>query len=54
MRKAFERWLGENGFESVEAIRGLKDASHADNAAAVLRSQYLTAVNDDVPGKLVL
>jgi dihydroorotate dehydrogenase (fumarate) len=54
MRKGLERWLGENGFESVEAIRGLKDASRVDNAAAVLRAQYVTVLKDYVPGKLVL
>ena len=30
MREGLERWLGTNGFDSVDAIRGLKDASHVE------------------------
>ena len=30
MRDGLARWLAENRFESVEAIRGLKDASRIE------------------------
>ena len=35
MREGLERWLGANGFDSVDAIRGLKDASHVENVDAL-------------------
>ena len=36
MRDGLERWLGENGFDSVDAIRGLKDATHVEHVDALL------------------
>ena len=39
--------------ESVEAIRGLKDASRVAAADAFLRAQYVAALTDYLPGKLV-
>jgi dihydroorotate dehydrogenase (fumarate) len=53
MREGLERWLGENGFESVEAIRGLKDATHVEDVDALLRAQYVAALTSYLPGKLV-
>ena len=53
MRNGLERWIGENGFESVDAIRGLKDATHVEGVDALLRAQYVAALTDYVPAKLV-
>jgi dihydroorotate dehydrogenase (fumarate) len=53
MRQGLERWLGENGYDSVDAIRGLKDATHVQDIDALLRAQYVAALTDYVPGKLV-
>jgi dihydroorotate dehydrogenase (fumarate) len=53
MRLGLEHWLGTNGFDSVAAIRGLKDASHVDNVDALFRAQYIASLTDYVPGKLV-
>ena len=53
MKDGLERWLLENGFDSVDAIRGLKDATHVADANAFLRSQYVTLLADYLPGKFV-
>jgi dihydroorotate dehydrogenase (fumarate) len=53
MRSGLERWLGENGFGSVDAIRGLKDGTHLENLDVLLRAQYVDALRDYVPAKLV-
>ncbi len=53
MRAGLERWLGENGYDSVDAIRGLKDATHVEHVDALLRAQYVAALTDYLPGKLV-
>ena len=53
MREGLERWLGENGFDSVDAIRGLKDATHAEHVDALIRAQYVAALTEYLPGKLV-
>ena len=53
MKDGLEQWLFENRFDSVDAIRGLRDASHVENADAFLRAQYVAALTDYVPGKLV-
>ena len=53
MRQGLERWLDANGFSSVDAIRGLKDATHVEQVDALLRAQYVAALTDYVPGKLV-
>ena len=53
MRDGLARWLAENRFESVEAIRGLKDASRVADVDAFLRAQYVAALTDYLPGKLV-
>ncbi len=53
MREGLERWLGENGFDSVDAIRGLKDATHVEHVDALFRAQYVASLTDYLPGKLV-
>ena len=53
MRDGLERWLTEHRFDSVDAIRSLKDATHVDDADAFLRAQYVASLRDYVPGKLV-
>jgi len=53
MRHGLERWLVDNRFDSVDAIRSLKDATHVDDADAFLRAQYVASLRDYVPGKLV-
>jgi len=52
MREGLERWLGENGFASVEAIRGLKDATHVDQVDALIRAQYVAALTEYLPATL--
>ena len=53
MRDGLERWLFANGFDSVDAIRGLKDATHVEDVDALIRAQYVAALTDYLPGKLV-
>jgi dihydroorotate dehydrogenase (fumarate) len=53
MREGLERWLGANGFDSVDAIRGLKDATHVEDIDALLRAQYVAALTEYLPAKLV-
>ncbi len=53
MRDGLERWLAENCFDSVDEIRGLKDATHVEDVDAFLRAQYVASLCDYVPGKLV-
>jgi dihydroorotate dehydrogenase (fumarate) len=53
MREGLERWLGANGFDSVDAIRGLKDATHVEHVDALLRAQYVAALTNYLPAKLV-
>jgi dihydroorotate dehydrogenase (fumarate) len=52
MREGLERWLGESGFDSVDAIRGLKDATHVEQVDALLRAQYVAALTEYVPTNL--
>jgi dihydroorotate dehydrogenase (fumarate) len=53
MRDGLARWLADNRFDSVDAIRGLKDASRVADVDAFLRAQYVASLTDYVPGKLV-
>jgi dihydroorotate dehydrogenase (fumarate) len=53
LREGLERWLAANGFDSVQAIRGLKDATHVEGVDALLRAQYVAALTDYLPEKLV-
>lgn len=53
MRDGLERWLGDNRFDSVDAVRTLREAAHVDDADVFLRAQYVASLRDYVPGKLV-
>jgi dihydroorotate dehydrogenase (fumarate) len=53
MRDGLERWMADNRFDSIDAVRGLRDATHVEDADAFLRAQYVAALTDYVPGKLV-
>ena len=53
MREGLERWLDENGYDSVATIRGLKDATHVENVDALFRAQYVAALTEYLPEKLV-
>jgi dihydroorotate dehydrogenase (fumarate) len=53
MREGLEGWLDENGFASVDAIRGLKDATHAEHVDALFRAQYIAALTEYLPATLV-
>jgi dihydroorotate dehydrogenase (fumarate) len=53
MRADLERWLIEQRFDSIDAIRGLKDATHVDDAAALFRAQYVAVQTEYLPRKLV-
>src|SRR5450631_2125208 len=48
-----ERWLGENGFPSVAAMRGLRDATHGENAAELLRADYVKSLTTYFPKRLI-
>jgi hypothetical protein len=49
MREGLKGWLAENGFASVAAIRGLKDATHAEHVDALFRAQYVASLTDYLP-----
>jgi len=53
LRDGLGRWLDENGYGSVDAIRGLKDATHVEDVDALIRAQYVAALTEYVPVKLV-
>jgi len=53
LRDGLARWLDANRFDSVDAIRGLKDATHVEHVDALLRAQYVSALTEYLPGKLV-
>ena len=53
MRSDLERWLEEQRIDSVDAIRGLRDATRIENADAFFRAQYVAALTEYVPQKLV-
>jgi dihydroorotate dehydrogenase (fumarate) len=53
LRAGLERWLEANGYASVDAIRGLKDATHVEHVDALFRAQYVASLTDYLPGKLV-
>jgi dihydroorotate dehydrogenase (fumarate) len=53
LRDGLTRWLGANGFDSVDAIRGLKDATHVEHVDALFRAQYVASLTEYIPGKLV-
>ena len=45
-------WLEENGHPSVAAVRGLKSVKRLDNAAELLRAQYMNLITEYVPAQL--
>ena len=53
MREGLECWLHANGFDSVDAIRGLKDATHVEHVDALLRAQYVASLTEYLPAKLL-
>ena len=53
MKLGLERWLFDNHFDSVAAIRGIRNASRVRDADAFLRAQYVASLTEYVPGKLV-
>ncbi|MGO9832057.1 MAG: dihydroorotate dehydrogenase-like protein [Myxococcaceae bacterium] len=48
-----ERWLRENAFPSVAAIRGLRDATHWGKPAELLRADYVKSLVSYVPKRLI-
>jgi hypothetical protein len=42
-------WLEQGGYPSVAAIRGLRSAHRLDDAAALLRAQYMHLLTEYVP-----
>ncbi len=54
MREGLEGWLAENGFGSVDAIRGLKDATHAEHVDELFRAQYVAALTEYLPTTTVV
>ena len=53
MVAGLERWLGENGFPSVAAVRGLRDATHGESAAELLRADYVKSLTTYFPKRLI-
>ena len=53
MREGLERWLDANRFDSVEAIRGLKDATHVEHVDALSPRAVCRSPDRILPGKLV-
>ena len=49
----YDLLLAALGSDSVDAIRGLKDATHVEQVDALVRAQYVAALTDYLPGKLV-
>lgn len=47
------RWLEESGFPSVAAMRGFRDATHVENAADLLRADYVKSLTNYVPRQLI-
>lgn len=53
MKADLERWLVDQRLDSVEAIRGLRDATRVEDADAFFRAQYVASLTEYLPGKLV-
>jgi dihydroorotate dehydrogenase (fumarate) len=53
LRRGLERWLEENRFPGVAAMRGLKDATHQENAVELLRADYVKSLTGYLPRRLV-
>ena len=53
MKADLERWLVDQRLDSVETIRGLRDATRVEDADAFFRAQYVASLAEYLPGKLV-
>ena len=53
MTADLERWLVEQRFDSLDMVRGLRDAMRVENPDAFFRAQYVAALTDYLPVKLV-
>jgi dihydroorotate dehydrogenase (fumarate) len=53
MKDGLERWLAEQRVDSLDAVRGLWDATRVENPDAFFRAQYVASLTEYVPGKLV-
>lgn len=53
MKTDLKNWLGHNGFASVRAIQGLRNASHFHHAEALLRARHIASTQNYVPKRLV-
>ena len=53
MKSGVDRWLAEQGVDSIDAIRGLRDATRVEDPDAFFRAQYVAAQSEYVPRKLV-
>jgi dihydroorotate dehydrogenase (fumarate) len=53
MKTGLERWLADERIDSVDAMRGLRDAARVENPDAFFRAQYVAALTEYLPGKLV-
>jgi dihydroorotate dehydrogenase (fumarate) len=53
MREGLERWLVEQRFDSLDMIRGLRNAMRVENPDAFFRAQYMVAQTEYLPRKLV-
>ena len=53
MKADLERWLVDQRLDSVEAIRGLRDATRVEDADAFFRAQYVASLTEYLPGKFV-
>lgn len=47
-----QAWLAENNYPSVSAIRGLKSLGRGDDAAELIRAQYMRVLTEYVPRQL--
>lgn len=48
-----QRWLEENGFPSVDAMRGLRDGTHQQRPTELLRADYVKSLTSYVPKRLI-
>ena len=53
MKADLERWLVEQRVDSLDAVRGLRDATRVEDADAFFRAQYVATQTGYLPRKLV-
>ena len=53
MKADLERWLVDQRIDSIDAIRGLRNATRVEDADAFFRAQYVASLTEYLPGKLV-